>query len=335
VISTSILPLLKQALPEVEIGMLVGSWSRPVIENHPMLSHVHFVDHWKLNRAALPLRSKVHRYLRTRKRALREIRAVRYDAAIELYGYFPNSIPLLWSAGIPLRAGYDSGGFGRMLTHSLPWTDSDRQVIHYQIDLLKTLGVNVGQDVCPRPILPPIAPGVSAAVGQRTTANNGRYIVVHMGAGSKVKEWPLGCWERLAVELHRRGHQLVLTGQGEREVRHSVRVSEAVPSALNLTGALQWDEFVAVLHAAQLVVCVDSAAGHVAAAGGVPCVVLMAGLDNPHRWLPLGDAVWGLTNPVSCAPCYRSLGCATMDCIKGIGVERVLAAVDSALAVSA
>ncbi len=113
---TSLLAALKSADPEVKLGVVVGSWSRPIVEGHPLIDVVHTVDHWKLNRSPLPLWKKIVQYYATKRRAVREIRAQSYDAAIDFYPFFPNAIPLLWQAKVPMRIGFTSGGFGPVLT---------------------------------------------------------------------------------------------------------------------------------------------------------------------------------------------------------------------------
>ena len=53
-IATAVLPPLRQAFPDAEIGMLVGSWSRHVVEGHPDVARVHVMDNFHLNRAPQP-----------------------------------------------------------------------------------------------------------------------------------------------------------------------------------------------------------------------------------------------------------------------------------------
>lgn len=331
VISTSLLPLIKAALPEVEIGMLVGSWSRPVVEKHSMLSYVHSLDHWKLDRSTSSLDARLGRYRRTRRAALQQIRAVGYDAAVELLGFFPNAIPVLWQARIPVRVGYGTGGFGPMLTHNVVWSDSNRHIAEYQVDLLRVLGVPVVSDGALCPVLPAGPEAAIRSAREKVGGADASYVVVHMGSGLDLKEWPLERWTTVVAELARKGHRVVLTGQGERERENARVVVEAAPRVVDLVGELSWAEFVEVLRSAQVLICVDSVAGHVAAAEGVPTVVLMAGLTNPHHWRPLGERVWALTNAVPCAPCYRGGGCPGMECIRDIPEKRVLAAFELAM----
>ena len=53
-LSTAVLPAIKTAFPDAEIGFLIGSWSREVLADHPLVARLHFVDHWKLNRSGAP-----------------------------------------------------------------------------------------------------------------------------------------------------------------------------------------------------------------------------------------------------------------------------------------
>ena len=92
-LSTGILRLLREIFPDIQIGFLAASWSRQILLNHPLLDHLHTVDHWKLNRSRASLREKVLHYMRTSDIAGIEIKNIGYDVAIDLYPYFPNNIP--------------------------------------------------------------------------------------------------------------------------------------------------------------------------------------------------------------------------------------------------
>ena len=57
---------------------------------------------------------------------------------------------------------------------------------------------------------------------------------------------------------------------------------------LNLCGRISPRESAAVVHHARLFLGADSGPMHLAAAGGVPCVIPFAALDLPGRWFPVG-----------------------------------------------
>ena len=138
-IMTSFLAVLKRLIPDVKIGVVVGSWSLPLVKNHPCIDRIHIVDHWKLNRSSAPKWKKIVHYFKTKKTAVHEIRNEKYPIAIDSYSFFPNSIPLLWQAGIPVRIGYISGGFGPLLTHPIPWKRLNQHLIHYYKPFLDLL----------------------------------------------------------------------------------------------------------------------------------------------------------------------------------------------------
>jgi ADP-heptose:LPS heptosyltransferase len=179
-------------------------------------------------------------------------------------------------------------------------------------------------------------PPVPASARQRAEATlagvgltTGDYVVVHMGAGSPLKEWPASSWRELVVRLADE-HRLVFTGNGELQQHRAAEVTRDVRQCVDLIGRLAWPEFVHVLAQARLVLSVDTVAAHVASAVGTPCVALWAATTRISHWRPLGDATV-LTNHVSCAPCFRSRGCEAMACIRGVTADAVLEAVQSRL----
>src|SRR5258705_9881527 len=121
VLATSALRDLHTAFPRCELGVVTGSWNRGVLARHPRVRHFHTVDHWKTSRSHEPLLARWLTTRRTRALAAAEIRKVGYDAAIDLSPYYPNAARLLWSADIPVRIGYVSGGDGPLYTRRLPW----------------------------------------------------------------------------------------------------------------------------------------------------------------------------------------------------------------------
>jgi ADP-heptose:LPS heptosyltransferase len=336
-LSLRVLAAVRRLYPGARLGYLIGSWARPLLQGHPLVDWIHVVDHWKLNRAPASLAWKLAHHQRTRRRALQEIRATGYDLAIDLYYYFPNAIPLLWQAGIPLRVGYTSGGFGPLLTHALDWADSDRPVSAYQLDLLRALGVRDAElGEAPAPWIPGdsgLPPAAREAL-RRGGLPLDNFLVCHSGTGSPLREWPLAHWRELVARLVRDGHALVFTGSAGAEARRAAAAMEGRPRCLNLCGRLSWPEFVGTIRQARLVVGVESVAGHLAAAVGTPCVLVFSGMTNRAHWAPRGPACRVLSLPLACAPCYRSRGCATMACVRGVGVDAVHAAVGELLAVS-
>jgi len=324
-ILSSVFPVLKKAFPETKIGLLIGSWSLPVVQGNPMIDWVHTVDHWKLNRSDASMWQKLKRYWRTRRAALNEIKNVEYDAAVDLYSYFPNFIPLLWTAGIPVRIGYISGGFGPLLTHPLRWRNLNQHVSGYHADLLQILPIDKKYFEKMRYSLPPIDHDSEEEANnflKRTSVDPG-YIVIHMGTGEKLKEWPVAKWHRLSEKLTAHGYSLVFTGYGLRESDNAWLAMAGLSNCVNLCNKLSWSAFVAVVKKSRLVICVESLAGHIAAAVATPCVAIWSGMANYYHWRPMSELCQILMHSVLCAPCYRGRGCTTMDCVRNVQPDDV------------
>jgi ADP-heptose:LPS heptosyltransferase len=327
VLFTALISATRTAFPKAQLGVLVGSWSRHVIADHPDIDFVHVVDHWKLNRQNVSFSKKLKQYLVTRSAAVREIRSVRYDVAIDAYYNFPNSIPLLWRCGIPARLGYTSGGFGPLLTHGLDWSNKDWSVARYQIELLRFLG---GEHLR-EPLLQASVPtyrenreleGLLRSAGWQSEPLP-EYVVLHMGCGSEKREWNRKYWRELAERLSERGLRLVFTGYGQREFANVEQVTAGLSQCLNVVGQLSWGGFVRALAQAQLVVGLESSSAHVAAAVGTPLVAIWSGTTRMAHFRPLSSNSRIILHQVPCAPCYVGEGCETMDCIQGTTPEEV------------
>lgn len=330
----SVIPAVRANYPDAEIGLVIGSWTLPLVEGHPDIAHIHTVDAWmRHNRAPIAKWRKLRQYLTTRRKALRAIRAVGYDCAVDTYFYGEHSQVLMWQAGIPVRVAYDRRGFPALLTHSVPWRDQDRHVADYHLELLRKLPGS-----WPRAITQYVLPASSkeAAATVTTTLDDlgvalGSYIVIHPGTGAVTREWPRTSWAQLITTLESADVRLVLTGVGARECETTNWLAHEAPSAINLAGQLSFSEFRALLAEAKAVVGVESLAVHLAAAAGVPTVAIWSGITRPAQWAPLGDNVHVVRSPLDCAPCLRPNGCSSMACLNGLAVPTVAAAVQAAI----
>ena len=330
----SVIPAVRANYPDAEIGLVIGSWTLPLVEGHPDIAHIHIVDAWmRHNRAPIAKWRKLRRYLATRWRALRDIRAVGYDCAVDTYFYGEHSQVLMWQAGIPVRVAYDRRGFPALLTHPVPWRDQDRHIADYHLELLRKLPGSWPRAMT-QYVLP--APPKEAAATVATTLDDpavarGSYIVIHPGTGAVTREWPRTSWAQLMTTLESTDVRLVLTGVGARECDTANWLAHEVPSAINLAGQLSFSEFRALLAGAKAVVGVESLAVHLAAAAGVPTVAIWSGITRPAQWAPLGDNVHLVRSPLDCAPCLRPNGCSSMACLNGLAVPTVAAAVQTAI----
>jgi ADP-heptose:LPS heptosyltransferase len=256
---------------------------------------------------------------------LRALRECRYQVGIDFYPFFPPIHPLFYQARIPVRIGFESGGFGPLLTHPIAWRNADVPFTQHLRDLLVAANC---------------APPAGAALrfhrlppaGVRVPLRSGRYVILHPGSGAPAKDWGLDNWRELAARLRARGEIIVLTGAGAQE-RETARKLEDLADS-NFVDALDWKEFADVVGSAKAVICPDTAAGHLAAVFDVPTVAVFTGTNNMYQWAPNGPRAKAVLTHVTCAPCYRA-GCKTMPCIRGTSPSTVLAALDAVMAAPA
>jgi ADP-heptose:LPS heptosyltransferase len=317
VMATTTIGALHAILPDAEIGVLAPTVARTVLDGHPRVARLHLLDHWSVSRSGAGILSRVQRYRDDARRVTAEIRAARYDLAFDLYPFFPNSSRVLHRAGVPVRVGFTSAGFGALYTHAVSYPDDDRHAIEIQVALI---GEHLGIDAVARGHLTPNR-------AERAVPGAG-YVVAHMGAGTPEREWPADNWRVLLTGFVERGYAVRCTGLSGREAALADRATQGLANCTNLCGTLDWSGFVDVVRAAEFVVGVDTVASHIAAEAGVPVVALTAGNGHIANFRPFSPRGVALTHLVPCAPCYRRHGCAEMSCLREISVADVQMAID-------
>jgi ADP-heptose:LPS heptosyltransferase len=329
IISTAILPVLKAAFPAVEVAFLTGSWGRPVLENHPLVTRVHYLDHWRLSRHSNLYRRAIE-YRRERSRVIRELQRCKYDVAVDLRAWLPNSVTLLAAAGIPIRVGYDRLGFGPLLTHRLSYRYDRRHELEHQLDLLGFLSISADAASRAWPTLPPASETGSTEVNS-LLGNVKRFRVLHPAASTPTRDWPLALWKTLAQELLEQQVTPVLTGRGVRDASLVDEIVRAVPGCVNACNKLSWGGLTELVRRAELVYSVETSVGHVAAALQRPVVAIYGGMADPRHWKPFGANAVVATNELPCHPCFNKEGCSTRACLTELSLERVHSAARKAL----
>lgn len=141
--------------------------------------------------------------------------------------------------------------------------------------------------------------GVDAAAAVSLRENAGRDVVVHVGAGSDQKRWPIAGWAEVVAALRhdstvhgaamkrRRGVD-VIAGEVEQERLGPGERTLFEKMGGRFVGSLQ--ELASTVRAARVFLGCDSGPAHLAAALGVRTVALF-GPSDPRVWAPIGPAV--------------------------------------------
>ena len=327
VISTSILPVLRSAFPNAEIGYVLGSWSKMVLADHPDVNHLHVVDHWFLNRATIPLHSKLSQYRRTRSQALKDIKSLGYDLSLCLHPFYSDLLRLSSDAGIPLRAAFDESIFSAHAHITSVYPDN---LFITQGDclseLIRALGIDPAYLKKRKATLAPDTEQSRNEVCnllQVSDLAQSRHSVIHVGSGAPARELSPHVWREVASKLSK-DHTVILTGKGPRDEANIKIITDGLSNCIDAAGKLSWRGFVTAVRHADVLYGVESMAGHVAAAVETRSVLVYAGTAGPARWRPESklSTIW--TNHVRCAPCGLIQGCEEMSCIRGITAEDIL-----------
>lgn len=148
------------------------------------------------------------------------------------------------------------------------------------------------------------------------------YTVVHIGAGSPARLWPVERWAEVVRYLESADHRVVLTGSRDEAPRVAqVRRSAGLPAGRDRSGSADIMEIARLVAGARLVVCVDTGISHLATAFRRPALTLFG---------PVPPAWWG---PPPGNPQHRTLwtgrtgdnyGATADPGLMEISVERVL-----------
>ncbi|WP_219415618.1 glycosyltransferase family 9 protein [Pseudonocardia nigra] len=236
----------------------------------------------------------------------------RADVVVNLHGVAAESNPVLDALRPSRRIGHAAPGWP-----GPPWRPGGHER-HRWCDLLVAHGIPAEPDdllLHPPSVAPPV-PGAT---------------VVHVGAGYGAKQWPVERFAAVAAQLHREGHDVVLTGSAKERPRAlAVAAAAGLPSGAVLAGETGLGELTALIASARLLVSGDTGAGHLASAYRTPSVVLFGPAPieewgpperEPHRALTVAELRRG--DPFAAEPDPALLG---------VGVPDVLAAVTDVLA---
>lgn len=145
-------------------------------------------------------------------------------------------------------------------------------------------------------------------------------VVLAPGAQHRSKRWDPERFAAVGIETAGAGGTIVILGGREDRARSEVierRIAgQSGATLLNVTGATDWPETVAVIAGADVVLANDSVASHIAAAVGTPVATVFASTAPSLGFTPFRAACHLLepTPALSCRPCTTT---GRADCRRG------------------
>ena len=251
----------------------------------------------------------------------RSLRGPAFDWAIDLQGLLRSAIFTRWTKA-PLRAGFADAREGATLFYTRKVPVAAEHTVDRNIELARALGIDA------RPS--DMTLSVDAAARQRTAETlaargvTGPFVLCVPPTRWVTKQYPVRHWRRV-VERLAKTLPVVLSGSPSASERAMcAAVADGLgPGVVDLAGQTDLPELVALVAAAQAVVCCDSAAKFIAPAVGRPCLCLL-GPTRVERTGPYGGGR-AIVADVPCQGCLKKR-CPHVTCMQSIAPDTVLAA---------
>jgi len=272
--------LLRQTYPKAWITLLLDQPLANYLKKHPDLDEVIAVDAKRLKRD-----------LSYRFRAIRSLRAARFDMAIV------SNPDAFWHAGVFFAGSRIRIGYRRKNSFFLNRTIPDekgksgRHEIDHNLDLAKLAGAERPWD---GKVELPIDPAASRSIEGRIKnagLSETPILIVHPGTSDPRKRWPLEPFGEVCEAIGRAGLGKILLVGGAEEKEISEALQKRLPAVIDWTGELSLLETTALFQRPQVKTLLSSDSGpvHIAWMSGLPVVALYAenvpGCD-PRRWGP-------------------------------------------------
>ena len=280
VLALPALRALRLSFPEAKISWLIRPEFAPLIENHPHLDEIITFDRKLLGKAWFHPGA-----FGALLSLIRKLRRSDFDVTFDFQGLF-RTASLAWLSGCKKRFGMaNAREFATFF-----YTDKITQNIEciHMVDFyLKIIRAAGASDFGVEFVFPQ-NPDAEESVSDLLESHGirGNYAVLIPGSAHPDKCWPPERFAQLADRISSEyNFSIVATGSAsEAGIAEKIREKAAVPIA-NLAGQTSLSELVALLKRAGLVVSNDTGPGHIAAALGMP-LVLMFGRANPIRLEP-------------------------------------------------
>jgi len=330
---------LKRAFPHLQIGWIAEDRHAGVLADSPRIDRLHIIPHRVLREHPFG-----HMAWQTVLRLARELRAERYQVALDLQGLLKSAI---WGVlgGIPLRYGaHRMRELTPLLLRRIPIPDRpDRHVVQQYLDAARWLGApsefpdlyTTPEDAdAPEPpvefplSVPAEAHRQVACKLAQLGADGARLISMNPSAGRPWKRWRIENFAELSDRIEAEwGIPVVFVGgPGDKPLEEQLARLKRRPLR-SLIGRTSLKEAMAVVQRSAVHVCGDTSTAHIAAAFRVP-VVALYGPTSPDRTGPYGQRARALTKRACCTACPPNR-CIRKECLQWITVDEVLTAVEA------
>jgi len=317
----SLLPIvenLKEKATGAVVDIMVNRGTEEVLAHHPGIRKIWIYDR-KVAKKNILSSISYHIYL------IQTLRRQRYDYVID-FTHGDRSGFLSFMTRAPYRITHHvASRLSRTLMNRIVFLDPSKyHIVDYQLELLRTLGINHFNRSFKIYIPDSVREKVSRILAHFDAGPDAPKVVVHPGARKRLRQWGTERFAGIARLLREefRASILLLGGPGEEELIHEVEAKMGFDASFK-SAKLGLLEMAALIEGCDLFLGNDSAPGHIAASVNCPSVTLF-GPTFPHQWRPYSSVAQVVFKNVPCCGCPQEV-CIRPDdnCMDMIGVEEV------------
>ncbi|MCX7924288.1 MAG: lipopolysaccharide heptosyltransferase II, partial [Fimbriimonadales bacterium] len=335
---------LKRAFPHLYIGWIAEDRHAGVIEGSPRIDRLHIIPHKALRQK--PFGREARQIIA---RLARELRAERYQVALDLQGLLKSAI---WGVlgRVPIRYGaHRMRELTPLLLRRIPIPERpDRHVVQQYLDAARWLGAsgefpdlyaspddaNLPEPPVEFPLYVPDEARQQVAYKLAQLGADGKPLIsMNPSAGRDWNRWDIAKFAELSdrIEAEWGAPVVFVGGPGDKPLEERLRELKKRPLR-SLIGRTTLKEAMAVVERSAVHICGDTGTAHIAAAFRTP-VVSLYGPTSPDRTGPYGQRARALYKRPLCTACPPDK-CMRKECLQWITVDEVMAAAQPLLRLS-
>jgi heptosyltransferase-2 len=298
---------IKAQFPNAAITALVNPVSRDLAQRNPFIDNVMVFSPFWLGREKKFLLKDVLRLLRN-------IRREEFDLGIDPRGDL-FSIVIMFLGRVKYRIGYGITGGGFLLDQKYAY-DRNAHIIERNLKVLRALNTPLKFDSA-EVYYSDDDKNLVEKLLQEIGHANAKAIVLHPFAGTPAKQWPEENFRKLIYALRRDNWNIFMVGTKQDAPTYS--------NVYDVRGRLNLTQLAYLIKRVGFFVGLDSGPANIAAATGVPTVVICSGTNISEQWLPSLDTVSLIYKNVTCRPCAQII-CPKEKhcCMEDITVEEII-----------
>lgn len=302
---------LRAAFPQADIALIGLPWAQALVARHDALDRWLGFPGWP-GLPEQPLRAELVPGF------LADMQQQRFDLAVQLQGSGEASNGLIALLGARLCAGFHRDG---------AWVPpgQERRFVRWptaghETTRLQALSCHLGLPAVDERLDFPLRTSDREALACLWPGIEGGapYVCLHAGAQLASRRWPAQRFAAVADALHDAGYRIVLSGSVAEQGLAQQLASLMQAPCVNLVGMTDLWTLGALVASARCLIANDTGVSHIAAALGVPSLIVSSGGDV-QRWAPPDARLHRvLSKPAPCRPC------AHRDCPTGHGCAHAL-----------